>query len=86
VLEGALSVLRATYGFIPAEINIGTFDEHAMLGFLPNNIWSMRQNEDAWAEHAFNAMQQAIEGKQEGLKSVVPMTMISRQRANNPLA
>lgn len=86
VLEGALSVLRERYGSIPADINIGTFDEHAMLGFLPNNIWSMRQNEDAWGEHAFTVMQKALQGDAPSDKVVIPMTMIHRQRANNKSA
>ncbi|TCL03371.1 MULTISPECIES: LacI family DNA-binding transcriptional regulator [Sodalis] len=82
ILEGALSVLREQYGYIPAEINIGTFDEHAMLGFLSNNVWSMRQNEDAWAEHAFTAMQTALSGEAPPSgKVMIPMTMIHRQRA-----
>lgn len=83
VLEGALSVLREHYGFIPPEIDIGTFDEHAMLGFLPNNIWSVQQNEDAWAERACHAMLQALGEKGATEKAVVPMTLIHRQRASN---
>ncbi|WP_409306838.1 LacI family DNA-binding transcriptional regulator [Pectobacterium sp. B1J-3] len=81
VLEGALSVLRERYGYIPAEMNIGTFDEHAMLGFLSNKIWSMRQNEDAWVEHAFAAMQNALQGNTDISKSVIPMKMLHRHRA-----
>ncbi|WP_413721705.1 LacI family DNA-binding transcriptional regulator [Sodalis sp. RH24] len=81
VLEGALNVLREHYGYIPAEMNIGTFDEHPMLGFLPNNTWSMRQDEDAWVEHAFQAMTQAMEGETAPVKSVIPMTLKHRQRA-----
>ncbi len=81
VLEGALSVVRQHYGYIPADINIGTFDEHPMLGFLPNNTWSMGQNENAWVEHAFQAMQLAIEGDAAPGKSVIPMTLTHRRRA-----
>lgn len=83
VLEGALSILREHYGYIPPEINIGTFDEHAMLGFLPNNIWSVQQNEDAWAERACHAMLQALGDSSITQKAVVPMTLIHRQRASN---
>lgn len=81
VLEGALNSLRERYGYIPAEMNIGTFDEHPMLGFLPNNTWSMRQDEDAWVEHAFQAMTKAIEGDTTPVKSVIPMTLTHRRRA-----
>ncbi|ACS87669.1 LacI family DNA-binding transcriptional regulator [Musicola paradisiaca] len=83
VLEGMLSVVRERYGYIPVHINIGTFDEHAMLGFLSNKIWSMRQNEDAWAEQAFAAMQQALNGEMSPHKAVIPMTLIHRQQAQH---
>jgi len=82
VLEGALSVLRSYFGYIPSEINIGTFDEHPMLGFLSNNIWSVRQNEDAWVEKAFGAMQQALKGEGQSQRAIIPMTLLHRQRAN----
>ncbi|PWC09264.1 LacI family transcriptional regulator [Brenneria roseae subsp. americana] len=82
VLEGVLSVLRERYGHIPAEMNIGTFDEHAMLGFLSNNIWSMRQNEDAWVEQAFSAMRHALQGESGASKAIIPMKMIHRHRAS----
>ncbi|KEP73372.1 hypothetical protein HR12_12315 [Microbacterium sp. SUBG005] len=48
---------------MPQHINIGTFDEHPMLGFLPNSVWSMQQDEDTWAEKAFELMQRAIDGE-----------------------
>ncbi|WKV49157.1 LacI family DNA-binding transcriptional regulator [Dickeya fangzhongdai] len=83
VLEGMLSVVRERYGYIPAHINIGTFDEHAMLGFLPNTLWSMRQNEDAWTEQAFAAMQQALNGDAQPHKAVIPMTLIHRRQAES---
>lgn len=84
VLEGALSVLRAHFGFIPAQINIGTFDEHPMLGFLPNNIWSVRQDEDAWVKMAFDAMQRQLQGVGVNQRMIVPMTLLHRQRAQQP--
>ncbi|TKI04672.1 LacI family DNA-binding transcriptional regulator [Martelella alba] len=84
VLEGALHTLRAKLGRIPPEINIGTFDEHAMLSFLPNRVWSVRQNVEAWVENAFNAMQKAIAGESPPVKTVVPMALIQRQVARAP--
>ncbi|PLM61562.1 LacI family transcriptional regulator, partial [Klebsiella michiganensis] len=78
ILEGTLSALRETYGFIPSDIPIGTFDEHQMLGFLPNAVWSMRQDEDAWAQHAFHLMQQKLQGENADVKITVPMTLIHR--------
>ena len=78
ILEGTLSALRETYGFIPSDISIGTFDEHQMLGFLPNAVWSMRQDEDAWAQHAFRLMQQKLQGENSDVKITVPMTLIQR--------
>jgi LacI family fructose operon transcriptional repressor len=81
VLEGALNVLRDRYGYIPTDMNIGTFDEHPMLGFLPNNTWSMRQDEDAWVEHAFRAMEAGMRGDAQPVKSVIPMTLTHRKRS-----
>lgn len=79
VLEGAIKELREQCGAIPADINIGTFDEHPMLGFLSNNVWSMQQDEDSWAEKAFEFMQQAIDGRPEKRTEQVTMKLIKRQ-------
>ena len=78
ILEGTLSALRETYGFIPSDIPIGTFDEHQMLGFLPNAVWSMRQDEDSWAQHAFHLMHKKLQGENVDVKITVPMTLIHR--------
>lgn len=67
-----------TYGLSPRISPIGTFDEHQMLGFLPNAVWSMRQDEDAWAQHAFRLMQQKLQGENSDVKITVPMTLIHR--------
>ncbi|POP46765.1 LacI family transcriptional regulator [Superficieibacter electus] len=80
VLEGAIEALRQQFGFIPADINIATFDEHPMLGFLANNVWSMQQDEDRWAENAFELMQQALDDR-PGCETIkVPMKPIIRKR------
>lgn len=83
VLEGALSVLRSHFGYIPEDINIGTFDEHPMLGFLPNNIWSVRQDEETWAEKAFSSMTAALQGDTLAEQAIVPMSLIFRCRAKH---
>lgn len=80
VLEGAIHAIRDTLGIIPVDINIGTFDEHPMLGFLANNVWSMQQDEDTWAENAFQVMQSAIEGKPVKETIRVNMRLIKRTR------
>jgi D-fructose-responsive transcription factor len=80
VLEGAINAIRDTLGIIPIGINIGTFDEHPMLGFLANNVWSMQQDEDTWAENAFQVMQSAIEGKPVKETIRVNMRQVKRTR------
>ncbi|MGK9173915.1 LacI family DNA-binding transcriptional regulator [Yokenella regensburgei] len=80
VLEGAIHAIRAKLGIIPVDINIGTFDEHPMLGFLANNVWSMQQDEDTWAENAFQVMQSAIEGNPVKETIRVNMRLITRTR------
>ena len=79
MLEGAIKELREQCGGIPPDINIGTFDEHPMLGFLSNNVWSMQQDEDSWAEKAFDLMQQAIDGTPVKRTEQVTMKLIKRQ-------
>ncbi|RWR00965.1 LacI family transcriptional regulator [[Pantoea] beijingensis] len=84
MLEGALRELRGWCGHIPPHIHIGTFEEHAMLGFLPNTLWSVRQNEHLWAQHAFDAMQQALAGDRQPQKHVIPMSLMYRAGAVMP--
>lgn len=79
MLEGAIKALREYCGDIPHHINIGTFDEHPMLGFLSNNVWSMQQDEDTWAEKAFELMQQAIDGQPARRTEKVTMKLIKRR-------
>ncbi|SVX60353.1 LacI family transcriptional regulator [Klebsiella pneumoniae] len=38
----------------------------------------MRQDEDAWAQHAFRLMQQKLQGENSDVKITVPMTLIQR--------
>ena len=75
MLEGALNVISERYGFIPADLNIGTFDSHPMLKFLPNQIWIARQNEEMIVNHAFEAMLQSLSGNKEIRHEVVPMNI-----------
>ncbi|MFV0549444.1 MAG: LacI family DNA-binding transcriptional regulator [Limnobaculum xujianqingii] len=78
ILEGGLSVLRERYGYIPSQINIGTFDEHVMLSFLPNNIWSMRQDEKTLVEQACDMMRKKIDGLTDSQLFVADAELISR--------
>lgn len=80
VLEGAIKALRDRFGEVPPDINIGTFDEHPMLGFLANNVWSMQQDENSWAEKAFDIMQRAIDGEPVHDTIKVKMKLIKRSR------
>ncbi|RVS54624.1 LacI family DNA-binding transcriptional regulator [Citrobacter freundii] len=80
VLEGAINAIRNRLGTIPPEINIGTFDEHPMLGFLANNVWSMQQDENVWAEKAFDMMMSAIDDHPIKETVKVEMKLIKRVR------
>lgn len=80
VLEGAIDALRHRTGTVPCGIDIGTFDEHPMLGFLPNSVWSMQQDEDTWAEKAFELMQSAIDGEAINETAKVEMKLVKRSR------
>lgn len=80
VLEGAIRAIRDRLGVVPVEVNIGTFDEHPMLGFLANNVWSMQQDENSWAEKAFAVMESAIDGQPVRETIRVDMKLIKRSR------
>lgn len=80
VLEGAINAIRHRFGIISPDINIGTFDEHPMLGFLANNVWSMQQDENVWAEKAFDMMMSAIDDQPIKETVKVPMKLIKRVR------
>ena len=80
VLEGAVVAIRNRFGVIPPDINIGTFDEHPMLGFLANNVWSMQQDENVWAEKAFAMMMSAIDDQPIKETVKVEMKLIKRVR------
>ena len=80
VLEGAVIAIRNRFGVIPPDINIGTFDEHPMLGFLANNVWSMQQDENVWAEKAFAMMMSAIDDQPIKETVKVEMKLIKRVR------
>ncbi|MGC6389931.1 LacI family DNA-binding transcriptional regulator [Ewingella sp. S1.OA.A_B6] len=80
VLQGALSVLRERYGYIPNDINIGTFDDNIMLSFLANNIWSMRQNEKQLVEKACQLMIGKLEGSVSKSSATAKAELIFRQR------
>lgn len=79
VLQGALARLQQHCGHIPANIRIGTFDDHEMLDFLPNDVWSMKQNSDKLAEASFQAMMDTMAGKTSS-NPTIPMTLIHRKR------
>ncbi|SQI44105.1 Catabolite repressor/activator [Leminorella richardii] len=78
ILEGGLSVLRERYGYIPSRINIGTFDEHVMLSFLGNNLWSMRQDEKGLVENACRIMLAKLQGEAACERFVARAELISR--------
>ncbi|WP_347253661.1 LacI family DNA-binding transcriptional regulator [Leminorella grimontii] len=78
ILEGGLSVLRERYGYIPSRINIGTFDEHVMLSFLGNNLWSMRQDEKGLVENACRVMLAKLKNEATGERFVAQAELISR--------
>lgn len=78
VLEGILSVIRQQQGAIPEHLHIGTFDEHIMLSFLPNNVWSMKQDEALLVEKAFKIMAAKISGETVKAPPLVKTQLIER--------
>ena len=63
VLEGATQCLNEQIGHIPPETVMGTFDDQESLDFLPNRVFSARQNERALAAAAFAQLKELLSGK-----------------------
>lgn len=62
VLEGAMEYLRKHFGKIPADMVIGSFDDHSMLEFCQNPVVSMHQDENMLSETSLGLMQKLIAG------------------------
>lgn len=79
ILEGVISLLHQRLGYIPEHINIGAFDEHLMLNFLSNNIWSIKQNDKLIAEKALYMMEQKIANNDyQSENIIVPVELVYR--------
>jgi LacI family fructose operon transcriptional repressor len=79
VLEGAMQELRESLGTIPADLLIGTFDDHAMFDFLPNRIYSVAQDEDRLGALAFESVQAQMKGAPaESLHMTIPCRIVRR--------
>ena len=63
ILEGAMEFLRKHFGKIPADMVIGSFDDHSMLEFCQNPVVSMRQNVNVLSETSLTLMQKLIAGE-----------------------
>lgn len=79
ILEGALHFLRSTTGGIPETMIIGTFDDHHMLDFLPNRVFSVAQNAGSMAKTALDLMFPILEGTPPPLEAItVPTRLVER--------
>ena len=79
VLEGAVQQIKRAIGRVPADLLIGTFDDHAMLDFLPNRVLSVVQDESRLAALAFENLLSQIDGRAPPPKRLtVPCTIVRR--------
>ena len=79
MLEGALQQIKLQRGEIDREILLGTFDDHAMLDFLPNRVLSIKQNEAALAQQVFDRLIEPVEARAPGNPcDIVPTELICR--------
>lgn len=60
ILEGAMEFLRKHFGKIPADMVIGSFDDHSMLEFCQNKVVSMRQDINALSDTSLTLMKKLI--------------------------
>ena len=79
MLEGALQQIKARRVTIDKDILIGTFDDHAMLDFLPNRVLSIKQDEATLAERVFERLIEPLAERKEACPcDVVPTELIFR--------
>lgn len=79
ILEGALQAIKERGGRIPADLLIGTFDDHAMLDLLPNRVLSARQDEAQLAVLVFDRLlEQMAGGEVTQMRNIVPCRLICR--------
>lgn len=79
VLEGATQRLKERIGHIPPDTVMGTFDDQESLDFLPNRVFSARQNEGELASRAFARLKEPHLGKTALPEpSTVPFQLIRR--------
>ena len=79
VLEGAAQRLKERLGRIPSETVMGTFDDQESLDFLPNRVFSARQNEGELASRAFARLTQPpVEKTTQPEQTTVPFQLIQR--------
>jgi LacI family fructose operon transcriptional repressor len=79
VLEGATQRLKERIGHIPPETVMGTFDDQQSLDFLPNRVFSARQNEGELASLAFAKLKELHSGAVSGPEPItVPFQLIQR--------
>jgi len=80
MLEGALQQIKLETGSIDKDIVIGTFDDHPMLDFLPNRIFSVKQDELNLAKRVFDRLIAPVNEHKDSqnLRDVVPSSLICR--------
>ena len=79
VLEGATQRLKEQIGHIPPEVVMGTFDDQESLDFLPNRVFSARQNEAELASRAFARLtQMPVDELTPSEQTIVPFQLIQR--------
>jgi LacI family fructose operon transcriptional repressor len=87
VLEGATQRLKERLGRIPLETVMGTFDDQESLDFLPNRVFSARQNEGELASLAFARLKEPHSGTiTEPEPITVPFQLIQRGGVRSDIA
>jgi LacI family fructose operon transcriptional repressor len=86
VLEGATQRLKERIGRIPPETVMGTYDDQESLDFLPNRVFSARQNEAELASRAFARLVDLHAGTMTEREQItVPFQLIQRGRVGSAL-
>ncbi len=84
ILHGAMRAIRTRLGAIPPGLLAGTFAYSAIIEYLPNPVFVIRQDERGLAEQAFDTLGQLMRGERPAEQVNLVATNLVSYRAPAP--
>jgi DNA-binding LacI/PurR family transcriptional regulator len=78
LLEGALNFIKEEHGHIPADMHIGTYDDHPFLDYMSVKICSVRQDTHRIARVATGMIFDALSGQRVIQQKIINPFMVIR--------